>query len=117
MAEQYSLEVQPRTVIGKQVKALRRANLVPGIIYGVGGDPINISCPYRPLEIVLSKAGGTHLVYVSVDGATHTALVRAVQRDTIKRTLMHVDFMRVDLKVKLRANVPLTFHGAVKLAS
>lgn len=117
MAEQYSLEVQPRTVIGKHVKYLRRENLVPGIIYGVGGDPVNVSCPYRALEIVLSKAGGTHLVNVTVDGSTHNALVRAVQRDKIKRTILHVDFLRVDLTRKLRAAVPLVFVNAPKLAS
>ena len=117
MAEQYSLEVQPRTVIGKHVKYLRRENLVPGIIYGVGGDPVNVSCPYRALEIVLKKAGGTHLINVSVDGTTHNALVRAVQRDKIKRTILHVDFLRVDLSRKLRAAVPLVFINAPKLAS
>ena|SRR5258708_36628714 len=117
MAEQYSLEVQPRTVIGKHVKYLRRENLVPAIIYGVGGDPVNVSCPYRALEIVLQKAGGTHLVNVSVDGSTHNALIRAVQRDKIKRTILHVDFLRVDLSRKLRASVPLVFINAPKLAS
>lgn len=117
MAEQYSLEVQPRTVIGKHVKYLRRENLVPGIIYGVGGDPVNVSCPYRALEIVLQKAGGTHLVNVTVEGSTHNALVRAVQRDKIKRTILHVDFLRVDLSRKRRTSVPLVFINAPKLAS
>src|SRR5579871_6187340 len=117
MAEQYSLEAQPRTVIGKHVEKLRRENLVPAIIYGAGEGNINISCVYRPLEIVLLKAGGTHLVNVTVDGATHNALVRAVQRDKIKRTILHVDFLRVDLSRKRRTSVPLVFINAPKLAS
>jgi large subunit ribosomal protein L25 len=117
MAEQYTLEAQPRSVLGKQVKALRRENLVPAVIYGAGGDPINVMCAYRPLEIVLKKAGGTHLINVTVDGTTHNALVREVQRDKIKRTIQHVDFMRVDLTKKIRAEVPLTIVGIVKLPS
>jgi large subunit ribosomal protein L25 len=116
MAEQYSLEAQPRTVIGKQVKALRRQDLIPAVIYGAGGIPVHISCPRRPLEIVLSKAGGTHLINVVVDGATHNALVREVQRDKIKRTIMHVDFMRVDLTKKLRTEVPIILINEPKLA-
>ena len=117
MAEQYTLEAQPRTVTGKQVKALRRDNLVPGVIYGAGGAPTSVMCAYRPLEIVLKKAGGTHLINVTVEGATHTALVREVQRDKIKRTIMHVDFMRVDLTKKIRVEVPLVIVNEVKLSS
>jgi len=103
--------------IGKQVKALRRENLIPAVIYGVGGDPVHITCMYRPLEIALKKAGGTHLINVTVDGATHNALVREVQRDKIKRTILHVDFLRVDLTKKLRADVPLVIVGLPKLSS
>src|SRR5437868_912997 len=117
MAEQYSLDAQPRTVIGKQVKALRRQALVPAVIYGAGEGPINISCPYRPLEIALKKAGGRHLINVTVDGATHNAIVREVQRDKIKRTILHVDFMRVDLTKKLRTEVPLIVVGMPKLSA
>jgi large subunit ribosomal protein L25 len=117
MAEQYTLEAQPRTVIGKHVKTLRREKLVPAVVYGVGGEAINISCQYRPLEIVLGKAGGTHLINVVVDGQTHNALVREVQRDKIKRTILHVDFMRVDLTKKIRTTVPVVFVGEVKLSS
>jgi large subunit ribosomal protein L25 len=117
MAEVYSLEAQARTVIGKHVKALRRQDLIPAVIYGAGDVPVHISCPRRPLEIVLAQAGGTHLINVLVEGATHNALVREVQRDKVKRNILHVDFMRVDLTRKLRTEVPLVFVGEPKLAS
>src|SRR5581483_1065025 len=117
MAEAYSLEAQARTVIGKQVKALRRQDLIPAVIYGAGGAPVHISCPRRPLEIVLQKAGGTNVINVVVDGAIHNALVREVQRDKIRRDILHVDFLRVDLTKKLRTEVPVVFVGTPKLAS
>jgi large subunit ribosomal protein L25 len=117
MAESYSLEAQARTVIGKQVKALRRSDLIPAVIYGAGGNPINVSVARRPLEIVLQKAGGTHLINVSVDGSTHTALVREVQRNKVTRKILHVDFMRVDLTKKLRTEIPLVLVGTPKLAA
>ncbi|HVO41827.1 MAG TPA: 50S ribosomal protein L25, partial [Aggregatilineales bacterium] len=117
MAESYTLEAQSRTVVGKQVKALRRQELVPGVIYGAGQDPVNISCPRRPLEIVLQKASGTHVIAVSVGDTLHNAIVREVQRDKIKRTILHVDFLRVDLTKKIKAVVPLVFVGEPKLAA
>src|SRR5260221_14268932 len=101
MAESFTLDVQRRTVKGKQVKALRGQGLGPAVIYGVGGGPISVSCAYRPLEIALQKAGGTHLINVTVDdGTTHNTQVREVQRDKVKRIVEHVDFMRVDLMKK-----------------
>lgn len=118
MAETFTLDVQQRTVKGKQVKALRRQGLVPAVIYGVGGEAMSVSCVYRPLEIALQKAGGTHLISVTVDdGSTHNTLVREVQRDKVKRTIQHVDFMRVDLTKKLRTEVPIVLVGTPKLSS
>jgi len=116
MAEVYSLEAQARTITGKQVKALRRQGLIPAIIYGSNSDPINVSCPRRPLEVLLQKAGGTHLMTLNVDGAEHTTLVREVQRDKIRRDLLHVDFFRVDLTKKLRTEIPIVYVGQPKLA-
>ena len=117
MAEVFSLEAQARTVIGKQVKALRRQDLIPAVIYGAGGEPVHISCPRRALELTLQKAGGTHLINVSLDGNTYTALTREVQRDKVKRNILHVDFLRVDLSKKLRTEVPVVFVGQPKLAA
>jgi large subunit ribosomal protein L25 len=117
MADVYSLEAQARTVIGKQVKALRRQDLIPAVIYGSGGAPVHLSCPRRALEITLQKAGGTHLIEVTVDGTTHVALARQVQRDKVKRNILHVDFLRVDLTKKLRTEIPVVFVGEPKLAA
>ncbi|MBX3083880.1 MAG: 50S ribosomal protein L25 [Anaerolineae bacterium] len=117
MAQQYSIDAQPRSVIGKKVRFLRREGLVPAVIYGAGGEAISVSVPRRPLEIVLSKAGGTHLVNVAVDGSTHPTIVREVQRDIIRRDITHVDFMRVDLSKTLRTEVPIVLTALPKLDS
>jgi large subunit ribosomal protein L25 len=117
MADTYSLEAQQRTVIGKHVKKLRRQDLIPAVVYGAGGPPVHVTCPRRPLEITLKNAGGTHLINLSVDGAIHNVLVREVQRDPVKRSILHIDFLRVDLTKKLRTEIPVVFVGQPKLSS
>ncbi|PJF36975.1 MAG: 50S ribosomal protein L25, partial [Candidatus Thermofonsia Clade 1 bacterium] len=87
MAETYTLEAELRTVIGKQVKQLRRADRVPAIVYGLG-QALPITCQQRDLETVLQKAGGTHLVRLTVNGQTYDTLVREVQRDVIRRDIL-----------------------------
>jgi large subunit ribosomal protein L25 len=116
VTESYTLEAEPRTVLGKQVKQLRRVGRVPAIIYGLG-ETLPITCAQRPLEVVLQKAGGTHLIRITVNGQTYETLVREVQRDTIRRDILHVDFLRVDLSKKLRTEVSILLVNLPKLSA
>ncbi len=117
MADTYTLEAQPRTLMGKQVKQLRQQDLVPAVIYGPDSQPIHLTCARRALDIVLQKAGGTHLVVINIEGKDHSTLIREVQRDKIKRLVLHVDFLQVDLTKKFRTEVPLLWVNLPKLGA
>jgi large subunit ribosomal protein L25 len=109
VAETYAIEAQTRTIFGKKCAALRRQGLVPAVVYGPKIEPLHVQIPYRALQLALLKAGGTHLIDLSVDGTTRAVLAREVQRDVIRGTILHVDFMAVDLSIKIRATVPVHF--------
>jgi large subunit ribosomal protein L25 len=109
VAENYVLEAQPRTVVGKKVSQLRRQGLVPVALYGPKVKPMSLQIPYRPLQIALMKAGGTNLIDIQVDGSTQTVLAREVQRDVLRGDILHVDFFVVDLTVSIQIDVPLHF--------
>lgn len=117
MAENYSIDAEIRTIKGKEVRHLRKQDRIPAVVYGAGGENLHISLPRRPLEIVLAKAGGTHLITVSVNGEPVNTLVREVQRDVIRRNIMHVDFLRVDMSKKIVTHVHLTLVNPAKLAT
>ncbi|MHB8627488.1 MAG: 50S ribosomal protein L25 [Aggregatilineales bacterium] len=117
MADTYALDVQARHVTGKQVRQLRRDDLVPAVIYGAGGQALSLSCPRRPLEILLGKAGGTNVIKLTLEGHEENALVRNVQRHPVRRSLIHVDFLRVDLTKKLKTEVPIVLINLPKLAA
>jgi len=108
----YTLTGALRTVAGRQVGQVRRAGLVPGTIYGPKTKPVNVQFPYRALQVALMRAGGTHLINLTVEGSeTYTVIAREVQRDIIRGDIMHVDFFALDLNAKLRTDVPLVFKG------
>ncbi|MCU0474602.1 MAG: 50S ribosomal protein L25 [Anaerolineae bacterium] len=107
----FSLEAQPRTVTGKKVGQLRRNGLVPMTVYGPKTQPVNLQVAYRPLEILLSKAGGTNLIDINADGKTYTVLVREVQRDVITRKMIHIDLFALDLTAKLKTDIPVRYVG------
>lgn len=104
----FKIEAQERTIIGKKVKTLRAEGLVPITVYGAKIDPVSLQVPYRPLEIALMKAGGTNLIDLNVSGKNHVVLARDVQRNVLKGTILHVDFVAVDMKTKITTDVPIT---------
>jgi large subunit ribosomal protein L25 len=109
--EKVVLKATKRDVVGKQVKALRREGKLPAVIYGRHTDPININLDARSATVMLAKATASSLVTIDVEGTEHLALVREKQRNYIKNTLLHVDFLAVSLTEKLRTKVAIHFVG------
>lgn len=109
--EKVVLKAAKREVTGKQVKALRRAGLLPAVIYGRHVEPIAISLDAHTTGLVFAKLTSSTLVTIDVEGTEYAALVREKQRNYIKGVLTHIDFLAVDLTEKIRTKVRLTFVG------
>lgn len=110
--EKVVLKATKRTVIGKQVNALRRAGQLPAVIYGHHVEPIAITLDAHEAGIRLSRVSSSALVTLDVDGKEYPALVRERQRNYVKNVLIHVDFLAVSLTEKLRAKVSISLTGA-----
>lgn len=109
--EKVILKVQPRTVVGKQVRALRRQGNLPGILYGHRIKPTPIQMEAHQATLILSKLTSSSLVTVELDGKEYPTLVREKQRNYIKGNLLHVDFQVVSLTEKIRTNVSIELTG------
>ncbi|WP_376790935.1 50S ribosomal protein L25 [Thermoflexus sp.] len=107
------LNAKVRTVVGKQVKALRRQGWIPAVLYGRHIQPFPLQVESKELQRVLAQArGGARLITLQVDGETYLALIREVQREPIQRQILHVDFQAVEMTEKIRVEVPVVFTGA-----
>jgi len=109
--EKVVLEANKREAVGRQVKALRREGKLPAVIYGRHTDPINIELDARAAGQKLARATSSSLITIKLDGKDIPTLVREKQRDYIKNSLLHVDFLTVSMTEKLRAYVELRFKG------
>ena len=116
--EMVGLVAEKRTVLGKQVKQLRREGWVPGVMYGHGFDSVSLQFEARGLRQVLSQVGGSQIVSVKIKGVKQPemVLVRDVQRDPIRGTFLHVDFYRVEMTERLTAELPLAIVGESPVA-
>jgi len=105
------LSANLRGVIGKQVKALRRQGRLPAVLYGAGTEPLSIELEGRAASKILNRASGSTLLELHLEGQEHMVLVREIQRDVILRNLLHVDFLKVAMDVRITAEVPIELVG------
>ena len=92
---------------------LRRQGNVPGIVYGLGEDAVSVTVNAHQLSGILSsKTGANTLITLQLDGKDELALARQVQRDAVKGTLIHVDFVRVRADQTISAEVRLNLLGS-----
>lgn len=108
-----TLEVAPRTSVGRSAHRLRHEGLVPGVIYGHAVAPLNVQVAQKELTRVAHTAGRSHLLSLKVKGERRLrpVLIRELQREPRSASLLHVDFFQVNLTEKLNVAVPVVLTG------
>lgn len=103
---------QKRTELGKKTKTLRKANKLPGVVYGEGMVSLPITVDAIKFQKVLEEAGETNLVDVKVEGGKNLkVLIDEVQMHHISGHPIHVNFRKVNLKEKITADIPVEVVG------
>jgi large subunit ribosomal protein L25 len=108
--ERLSITAEPRSVVGKKVKQLRREGIIPAVIYGQK-EPVTIQLENLALRRVLRQAGSTNLVDIALGKKKRTVLVREIQSHVTRGDVLHVDFIEVDMKATITAEAELVAVG------
>jgi large subunit ribosomal protein L25 len=113
MAEKIELKVDKRAVLGKKVKFLREKGVVPVHLFGHDVESQALQVGAAVLNKVLSQAGKTRLIDLKVGRSQkgHSVMVREVQKDPIRGSLIHVDFYQVNMAEKIKVEVPIVIIG------
>lgn len=111
-----SFSVEPRDSRGKgAARGLRRAGLVPGVVYGGGREATPVVIDSAKFERLLetSHAGVNTLIDLegSSAAAGKTVIAKDLQREAVRGDLMHVDFYEIDLTEKIEVEVPIHLVG------
>ena len=111
MSDQY--EVQPREVLGKSVKKLRRGGVLPANIYGRGLDSVAVQLPAREARQLLQAHGTNTLIEVRIasEPRPRPVVVRGIQRHPVSRELQHLDFYQVELDRPIQGSVTIHLVG------
>lgn len=110
--EDFKVIAESRNNVGKGASR-RLRNLeskVPGIVYGDGKEPVNISMAQKDLVKHLeNEAFYSHIINLVIDGKGENVILKDLQRHPAKPVLIHADFLRVSKTKKMHVNVPLHF--------
>ncbi|MFI6288449.1 50S ribosomal protein L25/general stress protein Ctc [Streptomyces sp. NPDC051018] len=100
-----------RTEFGKgAARRVRRADQVPGVLYGHGTDPVHVTLPGH--ELLLALRTPNVLISLDIEGRSpELAIPKAVQRDPLKGFLEHVDLLLVKRGEKVTVEVPVQAEG------
>ncbi len=106
------LRAEPRTILGKKVKQLRRNGRIPAVVYGpVLSETVSVSVDAREFDRFYHRAGHATLFTLKWEGGEQAVVIRDVQMDPVKQTPIHADFFAPNLLVVLTASVPINYHN------
>lgn len=105
------LKAEVRKVLGRKVKNLRKEGVLPGNVFGkkVKSEAIQVSL--KDFEKVYKEVGETGLVMLQVGKSEKPVLIHNLQLNPVTDLPVHVDFLQVDLKEKVEAEVPVELLG------
>lgn len=116
--EEIKLDVQLRAKVGsRNVRAVRREDAVPAIVYGGDRKPTAIKVDRRTYQKIMRNHKGQSVVFHLnvLEGEKnlrdYSVILKDEQYHPVSDSLIHIDFQRISLKEKLEANVPVVIRG------
>ncbi len=112
---QETLIVPKRESFGKAaIRDLKASGMIPAVVYGLNEPPVAIAIsPKVVARVLASDTGMNSVMFLQREGTDikRHVIIKDLQRDPITSRLRHVDFMRVDMTLKVRVKVPVRLVG------
>ncbi|MCB1052486.1 MAG: 50S ribosomal protein L25 [Acidobacteria bacterium] len=109
------ITVKTRKTTGKEDSGrLRRAGLIPAVVYGLGMDSVPVEVSPKAVGKILQSEKGLNSVILLKDEAadrTRHVMIKDLDRHPVTDRLTHIDFIRLDMDKKVRAIVPVHIQG------
>lgn len=106
-----TLKLDVRTAEGKKVAGLRRDGFVPSVIYGAQDEPISTQSAIVETTKVAHAAGKHTPVTLQLDGAKKLAIIKSIDVDPVRRTIMHIAFHAIKQNDVITTEVPVVLVG------
>src|SRR5262249_5173365 len=103
------MKAAARSRAGKgSARAERRAGRVPGVVYGDGKPPLNVSVDHADLkQRIYAGRFLTSIYELDIDGSTQRVIPCAFQLEPVKDLPVHVDVLRLGEGAEVRVRIPV----------
>lgn len=113
-----NLEFKKRTNnVSNSAKKARRCGKIPGILYGKLINNFMFEVSELELEKQISQQGEHGVLNFNIDGDSHKALVKDIQRDSVSRKIIHLDLEELEGNQTIISSVPIRYVGEDMLNS
>lgn len=109
----HNLKSVLRKDLGRSVKKLRAAGVVPANVFGNDVKSLTIQVGDKELGHLIKEAGESTLIYLSVEGEKEDrpVMISELRRHPVTNQFQHVAFHQVNLKQKVTTAVPIELMG------
>ena len=107
----FTLKADTRKTLGRKVKNLRKDGILPGNISGKKIKSESVQVILKDFEKVYKEVGETGLLTLEIGKEEKPVLIHNLQVNPVSDAPVHVDFLQVDLKEKVEAEVPVELTG------
>lgn len=94
-----------------KLDSLRKKGEIPAVFYGAGKTTTSVSVSVVEFKKIWREAGESSAIKVEMLDGDIDALIHEVQVNPVTGEPIHADFLAIDMKKKIRVNVPLVFEG------
>ncbi len=114
MAKKITLKAAPRLRSGSgKLKQMRREGWLPSVVYGRGVENANLKVDAKTFaELLAHSSSDSILINLDVEGeGVRSVFLKTIQHDALTGKALHVDFLAVDDKTEITANIPVHLNG------
>lgn len=116
--EIHELKAGFRKESGKgSARRLRKAGLIPAILYGPHREPIHLTVNSTVFTKLLRHKDENVFINLIIDERKKTdqiAIIKELQIDPISRRFLHVDFCEIDMEHEIVLDIPIHLTGTPK---
>jgi large subunit ribosomal protein L25 len=107
-----SLSGSLRENVGKKdTKALRKANLVPCVMYGNGEEQVHFATESKNFQKILFTPE-TYVIDFNIDGKVYKTILQDVQYHPVTDNVLHADFFIVKEDKPVTVSLPVALEGS-----
>ena len=109
-----TIDSEARVETGKKTnKNLRKQGKIPAIIYGGKVESFPITVNLIDIKKILNSDGGENSILriVQEKKGNSDAMIKDIQYDYLSNSVIHVDFIRIDLNKPVEVSIPIVLEG------